>query len=196
MEFLPSITPEQINKLPEFEHTGDIILVDTVKKLNQVSFELISECTWGFDTETRPNFVKGRRNPYKIALLQLSNAHTTYLFRVQKIGMNEILKHILLQEKVVKIGAAVRDDIAELRRFAKIEPKGFIDLQIETNKYGIIDNGLRNMVAIVLGKRISKSQQLSNWENETLTDKQIMYAAIDARVCYLIYKKLQNIKQS
>jgi ribonuclease D len=44
----------------------------------------------------------------------------------------------------------------------------------------------------LLGFRISKSAQTSNWETPTLTDKQIEYAATDAWVCLEIYKKLMK----
>ena len=46
------------------------------------------------------------------------------------------------------------------------------------------------MAAIVLGVRVSKSQQLSNWEAETLSDAQVNYAAVDAWVCRQMYLKL------
>jgi len=49
---------------------------------------------------------------------------------------------------------------------------------------------VKKMAAIILGVRISKTQQLSNWEAETLSESQCKYAATDAWVCREMYKKL------
>ena len=46
------------------------------------------------------------------------------------------------------------------------------------------------MAAIILGIRISKTQQLSNWEAESLSEAQCKYAATDAWVCREMYLKL------
>ena len=46
------------------------------------------------------------------------------------------------------------------------------------------------MTAIILGFRISKTQQLSNWEAAELSDAQLRYAAIDAWSCREMYIKL------
>jgi ribonuclease D len=45
---------------------------------------------------------------------------------------------------------------------------------------------------MVLGMRISKSEQVSNWEAEELTEKQQRYAATDAWACLEIFKKLRK----
>ena len=44
--------------------------------------------------------------------------------------------------------------------------------------------------AIILGCRVSKTQQLSNWEADELTPAQKMYAATDAWICREMYMKL------
>ena len=48
------------------------------------------------------------------------------------------------------------------------------------------------MAAIILGCKISKSQQLSNWEAEEFSQAQKMYAATDAWICREMYLKLQK----
>ena len=75
----------------------------------------------------------------------------------------------------------------KLRRF---RPGGFVDLQQLAPDWGIEEKSLRKLSAIVLGKRVSKAQRLSNWEAATLTDKQQLYAATDAWVCTRIYEQL------
>ena len=49
---------------------------------------------------------------------------------------------------------------------------------------------------ILFGQKISKSQQLSNWEAEQLTQPQQLYAATDAWACLTIYNRLQELKQT
>jgi ribonuclease D len=58
---------------------------------------------------------------------------------------------------------------------------------------GIESNGLRKLTAIMLGFRISKNAQVSNWEAPTLTPKQITYAATDAWVCFQMFSKLDQM---
>ncbi len=45
-------------------------------------------------------------------------------------------------------------------------------------------------------KKISKSQRLSNWEADVLSDGQKQYAATDAWACLNIYNLLQELKQT
>ena len=97
---------------------------------------------------------------------------------------------ILASEKILKIGADVRNDISGLNKLRKFTARGFIDLQSEVTKYGIEDKSLRKISGIVLGKRVSKAQRLSNWAAKQLTPQQQMYAATDAWVCIEIYKHL------
>ncbi|MBR2301683.1 MAG: 3'-5' exonuclease domain-containing protein 2, partial [Bacteroidaceae bacterium] len=44
-------------------------------------------------------------------------------------------------------------------------------------------------------QRISKNQQLSNWDTDVLTDKQKLYAATDTWACLNIYNHLNKIKK-
>ena len=77
-------------------------------------------------------------------------------------------------------------------RFADITPRGFIDIQSLVKEYDIVDQSLQRIYAILFGKKISKSQRLSNWEAPTLTPAQQQYAAIDAHACLEIYNYLKS----
>jgi ribonuclease D len=57
-------------------------------------------------------------------------------------------------------------------------------------RYGILDLGLQKIYAICFGKKISKAQQLTNWENTHLTPEQARYASTDAWATLLIYEDL------
>ena len=97
---------------------------------------------------------------------------------------------ILSNPRIIKVGAAVTDDIRSLQHHTKFVPKGFVDLQSIASGWGIEEKSVRKMAAIILGVRVSKSQQLSNWESSDLTVAQINYAAVDAWVCQRMYLKL------
>ncbi|MBE9467344.1 MAG: 3'-5' exonuclease domain-containing protein 2 [Bacteroidetes bacterium] len=185
-----TITKEEIAELPLIKFDGEIIVVDNKKKLDAIIPDLKKEKLFGFDTETRPAFKKGTTN--KVALLQLSSNEKSYLIRLNKIGLPNSLKEILCDEKIFKIGIAIRDDIKILKRLNNFEANSFIGLQKYVKQFDIENNGMKKLAGIVLKSRISKAQQLSNWENETLTPAQQSYAATDAWICYKIYEELNN----
>jgi ribonuclease D len=99
---------------------------------------------------------------------------------------------ILEDENVIKVGVAIKDDINALNKLTPFVPAGFIDLQQFVKKFGIEDNGLKKLVANIMGYRISKKSQTSNWEQEILSHEQLEYAATDAWVCRQMYEILNN----
>jgi len=190
MIFNPTISPEEIEKLKQAEFIGEIFVVDKLDYDYEVAIEYLrNQKVIGFDTETKPVFqANAKRNG--VALLQLSGADKAFIFRLTSIGMPESLCRILATKKIAKVGAAVNEDIRGLLRYTTFTPKGFVDLQNIGMNWGIKEKSVRKMAAIILGMRVSKSQQLSNWEAEELTHGQINYAAIDAWVCQQMYLKL------
>jgi ribonuclease D len=129
-----------------------------------------------------------------MALLQLSGQSRAFLFRLHQLGVPQKLADLLSNKGVLKIGAAVRDDIRGLQEYNKFEPGGFVDLQKMTEDFGIEEKSVRKMSAIILKKRVSKSQQLSNWENFKLSPAQMKYAATDAWICCEMYNRLKRHK--
>ena len=103
---------------------------------------------------------------------------------------------ILSNPEIIKVGAAVTDDVRGLQKYAKFKAGGFVDLQKIVWEYGIKDKSVKKMAAIILGVRISKTQQLSNWEAEHLSESQQKYAATDAWVCREMYKKLLSSEKN
>ena len=150
---------------------------------------LRSQRVIGFDTETRPVFSPGQRHNH-VALLQLSGAEKAFLFRVGAMGMRKLLCNLMSDPHILKVGAAVHDDVRGLQYYQSFKPSGFVDLQKIAYEWGIRDKSVKKMAANILGVRISKSQQLSNWEAEQLSPAQQMYAATDAWICREMYLKL------
>ena len=188
--FKKSITPDEIQKLDYVNFPGKIYVIDSVgAEFNRAIAYLRSQKVIGFDTETRPTF-SPQQPRYGVALLQLSGRDKAFLFRVNTIGMHRRLCNLLADARILKIGAAILDDIRGLQKKREFEPAGFVDLQKIVWEWGIRDKSVKKMSAIIMGARVSKTQQLSNWEVETLSDSQQMYAATDAWVCREMYLKL------
>lgn len=184
-QFSEGVTNEDLKKLPVSQFGGHIVLVDKIDKFYPVLTELKKSKLLGFDTETRPSFKKGQKN--KVSLLQLSDDHKAWIFRLNLIGLPPELAGILSDPRITKVGVAIHDDIKALRSLRPFEPAGFVDLQSIVADYGIKELGLKKLSAIVLGFSISKSQQVTNWETPALTWPQQLYAATDAWVCREIY---------
>lgn len=194
MIFKQNISSEEIQALPLYSYDGEVIVIDNLEIFNEVKYELFLEKIWGFDTETKPSFKKGVSNSKTVSLLQLSSRDKTYLFRLNIIPLQKELINFLSSPDYIKIGVALRDDLRFLKKMHNFEPAGFIDLQNLVKDYQITDLSLKKMAAIVLDLRISKSQQLSNWEADALSEKQIKYAATDSWISREIYIKLINSK--
>jgi len=189
--FAPNIDNDEIVKLPRLSFEGEAFVISTEDELREKIKLFSTSSILGFDTESKPSFKKGRNNG--IALVQLSDERTALIIRVKDVGLPNELVAILENEKIVKVGAAIRDDLKGLKSIRNFNPKGFVDLQQIAVNYNIEGQSVRKLAAIVLGVRVSKSQQLSNWEAESLSFAQIDYAATDAWVCREIYLKLNAI---
>ena len=190
MEFAKRIDNADVNEMPLRSFHGSIHLISSLEEANAALPRLASQKELGFDTETRPAFKKGINN--QVALLQLSTPHDAFLFRLNRVGLPDELLKILSDSSIVKVGAAIRDDIKSLISIQNFTANGFVDLQNEVKKLEFESFSLRKLTAIVLGFRISKSQQLSNWDADELSQAQRVYAATDAWVSLMIYKGLRT----
>lgn len=188
--YIETITPQELEKLEYASFPGKIKVIDSVgAEFNRAIAYLRSQKVIGFDTETRPTFTPAQPH-YGVALLQLSGQDKAYLFRVKTTGMHRRLCNLLADSRIVKVGAAIHDDIRGLQKLHEFKPAAFVDLQKIVWEWGIRDKSVKKMAAIILGIRISKTQQLSNWEAEKLSDSQCRYAATDAWVCREMYLRL------
>ena len=168
--------------------------IDTEEKALKAIETLREHKVVGFDTETRPSFTRGQG--HKIALLQLSTNEMAYLFRLNKIGIPDCVADFLADPDIIKVGLSVKDDFNSLASRRKFNTAGFVELQDLCGSMGIEEKGLQKMYGLLFGERISKNQQLSNWEIESLTESQRQYAAVDAWACLRIYRYLTELKQS
>lgn len=184
-----SITKDEIEKYPTKAFEGKIHVICNLHDVDQAVEYLSTKKVLGFDTETRPSFTKNHTN--SVALLQLSDETDAFLFRLNTMGLPISVAKLLANENICKVGVAVRDDIKGLQKLRNFPTGNFVDLQSVAKQLHIEAMGLRTLTPIALGFKISKRQQLSNWENEYLNKAQQLYAATDAWVSLKIYQQLQ-----
>ncbi|MEM9444003.1 MAG: 3'-5' exonuclease [Verrucomicrobiota bacterium] len=185
-----SITKEAINKLPLKRYEGPIVWVDSDKAAARAILELEAEKVLGFDTETKPSFRK--KQSFLPSLLQFATSDKVFLFRLPSLKNFAGFAEILSDKKVLKTGVALDQDIKKLNEIFEFEPNGFVDLGKLAQTHQFRQTGLRNLCAILLGFRLSKGSQVTDWSKEKLSSAQINYAATDAwasRELYIFMKR-------
>ncbi len=186
------IDKKVIQELPRVLFEGRIFVIQTEAEANKAVSYLKGFPVLGVDTETRPAFRKGQVN--KVALLQVSTDDTCFLFRLNRIGLPDSVVSLFQDKDTVKVGLSLRDDIASLHKRGDFEPQSFVELQTYVRDFGIEDMSLQKLYANLFGQRISKGQQLTNWEADVLSENQMRYAATDAWACVKIYRELELLK--
>lgn len=188
------ITKAEVNDLPLGKFEGEIVIVDTPIKIADAIEDIESENIIGVDTETKPTFKKGILND--TALIQISTRKKVYLFRLNKMGFPYALSRIFETPQIQKIGIAILQDMKELSdQFRPFQHQNVTDLNILCKTLDFKNIGARNLTAMILGFRISKRQQTSNWEANELSEAQLRYAATDAWVARQVFLTLYYSKE-
>lgn len=190
-----TISKGEIAVMPKVLFPGRIFVVYTESDTDKAVAYLNSQSLVGVDTETRPSFRRG--TTHQVALLQVSTEDTCFLFRLNRIGMPHSLQEFLMGD-TLKIGLSLKDDFNSLRKRENVRPDqgNWIELQDYVRRFGIQDMSLQKIYANLFGEKISKSQRLSNWEADVLSEGQKLYAATDAWACVKIYECLSELERT
>ena len=183
-----------IAALPVAQFEGRIVVILTPGETEKAVNYLLSQPLLGFDTETRPSFKRGQQ--HKVALLQVATDDICFLFRLHHTGLTPALVRLLEDTSVKKIGLSWHDDLIMLHKLGAFNTGAFIEIQEQIRQIGITDLSLQKIYANLFGKKISKRQQMSNWEEDIRSDKQKLYAATDAWACIQIYKEVVRLKET
>ena len=183
-----------IASFPVEKFPGRIIVIQSESEAKKAVDYLLSQQILGVDTETKPSFMKGVAS-HLVALLQVSTHDTCFLFRLNKIGMTPSVIRLLEDKLVMKVGLSWHDDLTGLKKRAEFTPGFFVDLQDMVSDLGVEDLSLQKLYANFFHKKINKRQQLTNWEKNTLDDKQMMYASLDAWACIQLYEEMNRLKE-
>ncbi|HEY4316902.1 MAG TPA: 3'-5' exonuclease [Herbaspirillum sp.] len=168
---------------------SDIQLVVSAAQAEQALAELMRADVLGFDTESKPTFVKGEqsRGPH---LIQLATDDTAYLFQVGSVFNQHAAQTVLSAAHILKVGFGLSDDLKRLRGKMGIVTQNVLDLSIALRRGGRNDVGAKTAVAQFFGMHLQKSKKTSttNWAAPQLTERQLLYAADDAQVALRIYR--------
>lgn len=191
--FPEKISKEEVNSLPLKAWEGKIVVAATKEQHAQAIAEIREYIVTGFDTETRPSFRKGVS--YPLGLVQIAVPGKVYLLRINQTGMTTPLATYLEDPNIIKVGIGLLDDLRAMQDLAPmLNLQGFFELdKVTKEELGIQQSGLRNLTSILLGFRVSKSQQTSNWNKDELTEAQKRYAATDAWACLALYERLEEL---
>jgi len=184
----------EISSLPVVQYNGKIIVILTPGETEKAVNYLLTKSILGFDTETRPSFKKGEL--HNVALLQVATEQECFLFRLNHTGLTPAIIRLLEDKTVTKVALSWHDDLMGLHKRSDFTTGIFIDIQQHVHDIGIEDMSLRKIYANLFGEKISKRQQLSNWEADILNDSQKRYAAIDAWACIKIYREIIRLKNT
>jgi ribonuclease D len=186
-----SITKEQLALLPIVRYEGPVTVVSSVHDLERAGQSIRRETIVGFDTETRPAFHKGQS--YTVSLVQIATAHTVFLFQLSRLDCAGVLTGVLENTAIIKAGIALADDLLQLKRIFPFVEKNMVDLGTIAQRQGFQQTGVRNLAGLLLGRRITKGAQTSNWASPQLSPKQITYAATDAWICRELYLRFDEL---
>ncbi len=184
------MSKEEINACPMVGWTGPVNVVRTKDELAAAMAKLAGHTLLGFDTETRPAYTKGES--YLPSLLQLASATDVFIFQFKQLGLAKPLRDLLADPAIIKTGVGLEYDHRELTKISPFKAAGFVDLGDRAKRAGIKNHGLRGLAAVLLGFRISKGAQTSNWAKDVLTEQQVQYAATDAWVGRKLYLALHE----
>lgn len=168
---------------------AEVTLVDNARLAGQSLEALQSAAVIGFDSESKPTFLKGEAStgPH---LVQLATAERAWLFPVSLSANIPVLKALLESPAILKVGFGLGNDRSVLRSRLGIELNNVIDLGEELRGPGHRGTvGAKVAVAHYFGQKLQKSKKVgtSNWASPRLNERQMLYAANDAHVALQIY---------
>lgn len=184
------IAKDMINKLPLYRYEGPVEVISSPNDVAHAVKALTKEDLLGFDTESQPSFKRGVT--HLPSLIQLAAKDTVFIFQLHSIGGMSVFAPLFENAKIIKAGVGINDDLMRLKKMESFNEAGFMEISRITDRLVISNKGLRGLAGYLLGVRISKNMQLSNWGQKELTRAQVVYAATDAWISREIYMKLSQ----
>jgi ribonuclease D len=171
-------------------------LVQSFQEAEQAWGALKNADVLGFDTESKPVFFKGQQSngPH---LIQLASDTEVFLFPILHAGQTTtVVKALLESPQILKVGFGLSDDHKRLHAKLGITPNHVLDLSRAMREKGAGDLGAKTAVAQFFGMCLQKSKKVStsNWAASPLNERQMKYAADDAQVALLVYRKWLALK--
>ena len=191
---IPSPTKDEIAGLEPLNRLGldNIVVVSTRQQADRAYAELANSSVLGFDTESKPTFVKDEvsAGPH---VVQFSTPHKAYVFQLHDGACREAVSELLVSRGVTKVGFGLAGDHVQIKRTLGVLPNKVLDLNVifRDRGYGK-ELGVRGAVAVMFKRRFVKSRKAttSNWSNLQLSESQIIYSGNDAWAAIQVYHAL------
>ncbi|GGQ32385.1 3'-5' exonuclease [Shewanella litoralis] len=191
-------TKEQIRELPLYEGIAleNIIVVTNTADAISAIAELKTHSCLGFDTESKPCFIKGEVSdgPH---LIQIATQSKVFLFPTQFYEHFTDISDVLSDPMIKKVGFGLKEDRKILMRKFGIKLVNTEELSSKVMRFARVKQrvGARVAVAMFFNQRLSKSAQQSNWSIFPLHNHQKKYAANDAHTALLIELEIERQSQ-
>ena len=189
------IPREEVLRLAPFEGLGlgQIRLPTSAAELTTAREELLGQPFLGFDTEVRPSFKVGEalRGP---DVVQFATGTHAFVFQMHEAGSEALVREVLAEPGVVKVGFDLRSDQKQLMLRLGIHAQPLLDLDFVFRARGYPRSiGVKAAIALLFNQRLMKSKRVttSNWSNRTLEPRQLLYAANDAYAAWVVLDALR-----
>eukprot|EP00731_Ephydatia_muelleri_P029533 Em0021g56a len=201
----PRLKKQDVSSLPRLVFPGKTFIINSAceeQSFANVISKLVRSKVLGFDTETKPNFVASTKVPRPPALVQLACNDLCIIWRLQRCGSSRsetippLLADILTSSDILKVGHAATNDAIDLLKHYSVNTRNVLDTYHFATKLQLSVFSLQGLVAVLMGRRLCKSQKTSNWEKWVLTDSQVKYASADAWASLKIYQAMTCLAAS
>lgn len=171
-----------------------IFVVTNSQQAEIASSELMAAGAVGFDTESKPTFLKGQKSegPH---VLQFSTLDKAFIFQSHVTESEVAVVSLLKSPKLTKIGFGLKGDLQQISDRYGFRPNAMVDLDKSFRSIGYRNSlGAKSAVAVLFQRRFpkSKSVTMSNWALPRLTDSQLIYAANDAYAAIRVHHALRE----
>ncbi len=194
----PKITPHKANIAELEPFTGleieQVFVVTSERQAGLALEELMQARTVGFDTESKPTFLKGQKSegPH---VLQFATTEKAFIFQSHFTESHPAIIELLKSSELTKIGFGLGGDLDQISNRFGLRPGAIVDLDRSFKLLGYRNAvGAKSAVAMLFNRKLSKSKSIttSNWAARELTERQLLYAANDAYAAIRVYHALQQ----
>jgi ribonuclease D len=173
------------------------ILVADPDELDRCCAKLAACTRLGLDTE----FVGEHSYHPELCLVQVATEDALYLIDPFAVGSLDAFWHIVTSPTHLVVVHAGREEVRLCHRAFGQVPARLFDLQIAVGLVGMpYPLSHAALASHVLGKRLSKSETLTEWRSRPLTPSQIHYAFDDVRYLLAmhdrVHKRLEELGRS
>lgn len=167
---------------------SEIAVIETQQELNAFCAELAKNSVVFIDTEFH------RESTYwpTLCLIQAAGEDVEGIIDPMVEGLDlSALLEILADPNVCKVFHAARQDMEIFAQLMDKPPAPIVDTQVAAMALGLGDSiSYDNLVSQMIGPRIDKSSQFTDWTRRPLSQKQLHYALGDVTHLRAVYAKM------